>query len=190
MLKPPLLGVLLTMFFGFRILGVNTLEEVIGHGMMALLIFTFYEHFFSSEELQPDITRSGLFALLTGLVGLLTILVVDNYYPSILLSLEFPYLLIGTIAILPLIYAISRNPDDIREYAYTTVYFFILFFSIELFAVYFDYWIYPGDNYIGYVSISGLKYPFEELFFWMILYAPTLIAYYKYTMEKRYVVSF
>jgi hypothetical protein len=47
------------------------------------------------------------------------------------------------------------------------------------------YWAYPGTQYIGSVTLFGTTFPFEELFFWMLFYAPTLVAFYELFVSNR-----
>lgn len=168
--------------FSFRLFGLNTLEEVLGHGMMALLTFTFYEHFLDDEKVRK-LGRKHKLAIFIGIFGIALVILVHNLFPSFFASINYPYVGIGVIAILPLILAVYKHPVLMKKMGFLAVYFFILYFSIELFAVKFDYWLYHGNNYIGWVEILGLRFPFEELFFWMILYAPTIVTYYEYTLD-------
>lgn len=134
--------------FRFRLFGLNTLEEVIGHIFMVLLILTFYEHFLDDERDNKLGRRTGL-ALIIGFIGAATVLLIHNYFPTFFASISYPYLGIGLIAIIPLIYAVYKNPKLVKKLSFVAIYFFILYFSIELFAVKFNYWLYPGNNYIG-----------------------------------------
>ena len=63
--------------------------------------------------------------------------------------------------------------------ALISIYFFSLYFFAELTAVNLNWWIYPGNNYIGWVTVFNTTFPFEEFFFWMMFYAATLISYYE-----------
>jgi len=167
--------------FNFRLFGLNTLEEIFGHGLMAMTIFTFYEHFFDTEN-DKKINRRYIWAILIGIFGSIALVIIKLLTPGKFSTFEYPYVVIGTIAIIPLILAVIKKPTFLPKLALTSLYFFIFWFLIEFQAVGYNYWIYPG-NYIGWVDFLNVKYPFEELFYWMLLYAPTIIIYYEFFMD-------
>jgi hypothetical protein len=170
-----------TPVFGFRVFGLSSLEEIIGQGMMAMIIFTFYEHFFDNEN-NKNLNKRYISAILIGLIGT-SILIITRYIaPAKFDTFEYPYVVIGTIAIIPLIYAVIKKPALLPKLGLTALYFFMFWLVIEFQAVAYNYWMYPG-NYIGWVEILGVRYPFEELFYWMLLYAPTLVVYYEFSMD-------
>lgn len=168
--------------FNFRFFSVNTLEEVLGHGMMALSTFTFYEHFLDSER-NKKLNRRYISALVLGFFGSFFLILTYYTHKNLFRSLRLPYLYVGLIAITPLIITVIRHPRFLPKIAILSIYFFILYFTVEFFAVAFNYWSYPGNNYVGSINIFGLQYPFEELFFWMLLYAPTITIFYELTID-------
>lgn len=85
----------------------------------------------------------------------------------------------GIGAIVPPIFLGFKRPKLIRKMAETAIYFFFLYFIFEIVAVQLKWWIYPGNNYVGWVTIFNTTFPFEELFFWMMFYAASLVSYYE-----------
>lgn len=170
-----------TPIFNYRVFGMSALEEILGQGIMALLVFTFYEHFFDNER-KSKLNKRVIWAILLGIFGSLFLILLHEYLPQKFSTFEYPYVVVGTIAILPLIYILIKRPGFLPKLVLTGVYFFILWFVIEFQAVAYNYWLYPG-NYIGWVDILGVRYPFEELFYWMMLYAPTIIVYYEFSID-------
>ena len=167
--------------FGFRLLGVNTLEEVFGQGLMALYTFTFYEHFLDNEK-ERKVNRNYVVAMVIGSIG--SILLVGIYllqYPN-KIQIPYAYIFAAVLAIIPLILVVYKNPHLINKFALLASFFFIVWFSSQYFAVLFNYWTYPG-SYIGWIEILGVRYPLEEMFFWMLLYSPTIVAYYEATID-------
>jgi hypothetical protein len=169
--------------FNFRFLGLNTLEEFLGQGLMALNIFVFYEHFIDHEDWK--IKKLAKYAVLAGVLGLLFLMIFYFIKPEVYDRFTYPYLVVGFIAILPTIYILITNPKILGKLLPVAAYFFFLWFIVQYFAVGYSYWSYPGDRHIGLVRIFDVEYPFEELFFWMLLYAPTLIAYYELTFDDN-----
>lgn len=169
--------------FNFRFFGLNTLEEILGHGLMALNIFTFYEHFIDSEN--GKLRKLYKYTIILGVLGFLGLLGVYYIKPTIFSTLPYPYVMIGLIAIIPTIYTAIKTPRILKKMLLTSAYFFLVWFTIQFFAVSYDYWSYPIARHIGMVTIGDIQYPFEELFFWMLLYAPTLVAYYEQTFDDN-----
>lgn len=165
-----------------KLFGVVPFDNILGHFMMALLTFTFYEHFVA-QKYNAKISHRIKYAI--GLVISMIALVLGIYFmqPSWLI-VAYPYVVFGTIAILPIVIYIYRHPKSVRDFSFMVPYFFFLYFIVEIFAVRYTWWIYPGDSYIGWVNIKDISYPFEELFFWMLFYAAALISYYKIFIDR------
>lgn len=165
-----------------KLLGVVPLDNVLGHMMMALLAFTFYEHFISKNK---DDLPSSRVKYAVALAVFMPAAVVALYYidPS-MLSFNYSYAYLGAVAILPpMIYA-YRHPKLASELTLMIPYFFILYLVVEQVAVKHGWWVYPGQYYIGQVTLFEAVYPIEELLFWMLCYAAALISYYKIFIDR------
>jgi len=165
-----------------RLFGVVPLDNILGHFMMSLLIFTFYEHFINPKT-SNKISRYVWLPIV--MASAASVIAVMLYYlnPN-LIKLSYSYLIFGCIAVIPPIVLAYKNPRYAREFSLMIPYFFILFFVIEIIAVRHSWWIYPGDQYVGWVQLGDLRYPFEELLFWMLFYAATLVSYYKIFVDR------
>jgi len=161
----------------FKLFGVLPIDNIIGHMLMTMFTIVFYEHFID-REINKRISKNFLLALLPALCTITYIILAFYFHPSIL-KLGHPYFFMGLAAIVPTILLGIFQPKYIKNMAQTAIFFFCSYFMIEIFAVKLNYWIYPGDNYIGWVTVFNTSFPFEELFFWMIFYAATLVAYYE-----------
>lgn len=169
--------------FPFRIFGILPLDNILGHMMMALLTVTFYEHFID-REIHHKISSHLKFAVLPGVfAGLVFILLF--FFNRELLQAKYPYLYAGIVAVIFPVYLGFKKPQFIKNMAETAIYFFFLWFASELLAVRLNYWIYPGNNYIGWITVFGLSFPFEELFFWMVFYAATLVSFYELFIDDH-----
>jgi hypothetical protein len=169
--------------FPFKILGILPLDNVLGHMMMTCLTVTFYEHFID-REIHHHISRHLKYAVLPAAAVISMFIIFYFIHPNVL-AMKYPYLYAGLAAILPPIYLAYRKPKFIKNMAETAIYFFFLYFVIEIIAVNFDYWIYPGNNYVGWVTFLNITFPFEELFFWMMFYAATLVSYYELFVDTE-----
>jgi hypothetical protein len=160
-----------------KLFGVVPADNVLGHTMMALLTFTFYEHFISKQKTDTVSPRIKYSLLLAGvaIVGTLGL----YYIRPALLELRYSYAYLGCLAIIPPIIYAYRHPRSIGELTAMIPFFFVLYIVVELLAVKHSWWIYPGYTYIGHVTLFGATFPIEELLFWMLCYALALVSYYK-----------
>ena len=169
--------------FQFKLFGVVPPDNVLGHMVMTFSTMVAYEHLLA-RKIDSKIPR--LFSITVFLISLVIILMIFIFYKNpALLKFDYSYGLVATLAIIPVfIYAIIK-PDRIKEMSLTGIYFFFFYLMFELLAVKFNWWIYPGNSYIGWVNVFGLNFPFEELFFWMIFYPPALISYRELFLERH-----
>ncbi len=93
----------------------------------------------------------------------------------------------GTILlIIPLLIVLFIYPKLSSKFFKTGVYFFLMAMIYELTALKLGWWHFPRETkFIGWVSILGLQFPFEEFFFWMILCAMAILSYYEFFADDR-----
>ena len=75
--------------FNFRFFGVNTLEEILGQGLMAFYTFLFYEHFLDDERVRK-LNKKYLWGIFIGVAG--SLLLVVHFLTSGSPTLPFAYL--------------------------------------------------------------------------------------------------
>ncbi len=165
--------------FHFRFFGLNTLEEVLGQGIMAFYTFLFYEHFLD-DETNRRLNKKYLWGIFVGAAGSLALIV--RYLLNGSPTLPYPYLWAALIAIIPTFVMVMRHPTLLRKLALLSLFSLCLWFVMEYVAVMYDYWSYPGQ-YLGWVQFLAVRFPIEELIFWMLLYSPTIVAYYEATID-------
>lgn len=172
-----------SLIFNSLIFGTSTYDCTAGYGLMVIFMLTFYEHFLD-RDLNHCISKKVLYILIPGLLFIPISYLIYKLDIGIPLT-SLPYTLIGTVAIIPLIFLSLRNHQIITKFLFLGIYFFIYYFFFELLAVYKGYWIYEGNNYIGWVEILDLRFPFEEMFFWMMLFAATIASYYELFIDDE-----
>ena len=160
----------------FKILNIEPVDSIIAHIEMTILTVVFYQHFIDNEQ-SAKISKRIFLAISLSIGALFTLGVLYIYSPMSL-NVTYPYGYMGIVALIPPIFLAWRKPNLIQNMVATSVYFFVLYFCIEMIAVRNMFWIYPG-RYIGWVSIFDVSFPFEELFFWMMLYAICIVSYYE-----------
>jgi hypothetical protein len=164
-----------------KILGVVPVDNILGHTMMTFLTLVFYEHFVNQSKNQKISNRGKIIAFIS-LLAIAVMTILFKYNPN-LLRFNYSYLYMGSIAIIPPILLGIKKPQLIKDMSITSIYFFFLYLSTELLAVKYNWWAY-GGNYVGTVTLFDLSFPFEELFFWMLFYAASLISYYKIFIDR------
>lgn len=160
-----------------KIAGVLPLDNVVTHQAIVLYTLVFYQHFF--EDKQKDIvSKRVLIPLTIGIVALFVTFLFYSQNATLFLTLKYPYAILGTLAIIPALYLYIKNPKLFGKVAVAGLYFSLYYFISELIAARNGYWVFKGDSYIAWVEFFGYTFPFEEFFFWVVVYAPTIIAYY------------
>lgn len=173
----------ISVLFPFKVFGVVPIDNVLGHMMMTMYTIVFYEHFVDREK-HHRISKNFTHALLPALFVIATMLLIFFISPNTL-RFGHPYLYMGLAAIAAPVYLGLTRPKFIKNMLLTSVYFFFFYFIAEIFAVRYSWWIYPGNNYVGWVTVFGVGFPFEELFFWMMFYAATLVSYYELFIDDH-----
>lgn len=169
----------LSYLFPYRVAGVKlTMDNLIWSTLMTMYTITFYLHFFSqktSSKISSRILPTTIISLIA-IVIIPSIIIID---PKFFLNINHPYLVLGTLAIVPTFMFAFRNPVYIPKLLKVGIFFSSFFFIQEIIGMNSHFWNYPGNNYVGWINILGMRFPFEELFFWMMWYSPTLTAYYE-----------
>ena len=83
------------------------------------------------------------------------------------------------VVLIPTVVELFRRPTLLPKLLVVGLYFAYLTICYELTALKLGWWVFPGFQYIGMVSILGINFPFEEFFFWILLFAVGILAYYE-----------
>lgn len=163
-----------------KIVGVLPVDNVLGYFLMTLLVVSMYEYFF-----QPPTVITTRYYKETSVVGLtiLAVFVVFALQPQ-LFFLPYSYLVGGTVAALLTIIGIVRHRELLDPALRMAAYFLPVWLLCELTALATGGWTFPGQ-YLGWVEIMGLGFPFEELFFWMLWYTPFLIVAHSHLLRNK-----
>jgi len=159
------------------IFGIEPVDYLIGYMLMTLFIVVFYEHFLDDEKIKklPNNFKNSLLAPFIVLV----FIIATFFLKPVSLEIKYSYVILGLLAILPSVIHVFNKPRFLDKFLKLGSYFFFVWFLIEMVAIKNGYWLYHGQYYIGWVKFLGLEFPFEELFFWMMLYAVTIVSYYE-----------
>ena len=166
----------------WKIFGVLSVDDFIGFLLMTLLIVIFYEHFIDDEK-DRRISPHLIPTLIPSLLIALSIIIFFPLRPDIF-NVPYAYLY-GGIAVIafPIFYCI-RRPELISKFLKVAASFFMIWFVAEIVVLKTGGWYFAGE-YIGTVHVFGVTFPFEELFFWMMFYAASMVAYYERVIDDE-----
>ena len=104
-----------------------------------------------------------------------------------LFKIKYFYILWGSVLLLiPLLLFLFKYPKLIGKFFIVGVYFFYLNFAYELSALALNWWHFPrtGD-FLGWINVGQLFFPFEEFFFYVMLFSIGWLVWYEYFDDDR-----
>ncbi|HLC73573.1 MAG TPA: hypothetical protein VJH20_02970 [Candidatus Nanoarchaeia archaeon] len=170
--------------FDFRILGQISIEFFLFATLNVYFVVAFYQYFL--EEHLISKSNKNMKYLVFIIVGLLILFPLLFVFNPIYLQIPYFYLIFGAISILiPIILVLLKFPILYAKFFKAAAYFFFLSITYEITALKLGLWEFPGNQFIGWVEIFGVRFPFEELFFWIILGAMAVLSYYEFFDDDR-----
>ncbi len=171
--------------FPFRLFGVIPIEDLIWGFLFTYSVIIFYEHFLDKgkHELIDRRMKYLLWPWILLTIACIALLVAR---PE-LLVIRYAYFYLGLICVLlPTLTFLSFFPRLLSKYVKTASYFFLLALVFELTALHLNQWQFPNDGYfIGWIELFGYRFPFEEFFFWFVMGAIGVLAYYEFFDDDR-----
>lgn len=163
-----------------RIFEYVTIEVIIWGVLNCYLVVIFYEYFlhhhFERKLWYPQIR----YLYIVGLLLFLLFLFTYNFAPSYL-HIPYFYFYFGVIIVLvPVVLQLFLHPNFLAKFFETAAYFFYLTLTYEITALQLGWWGFPGEKFIGWVSVFDIKFPLEELIFWLLLFAMCILTFYEY----------
>lgn len=168
-----------TTVFPFRLLGNLPIEDIILGFLLTYVVVICYEHFLDKGKHNLIDKKMKYFVWPFGLL-LIVFFALFVTHPE-LLKIKYAYFWIGTIFLaLPIISTLSIFPKLLSKYLKVGSYFAILLAIFEYTGVSLNQWIFPGKNFVGWVSYFGYKIPVEEFVFWIFLSVIGILSYYEF----------
>jgi hypothetical protein len=166
--------------FPFRLLGIVTIEVILWAILNLYFVIMFYEHFLD-KHVTKNFWHPHMKYLVAFAVSLFVLFITLYFYLPTALNIPFFYLCFGIVLLLiPLIIQMANHPTMNVKLFKTTAYFFYLTFIYEVTGLQLGWWDFPGTNFIGWVSVFNIRFPLEELIFWLFLFAMAILTYYEY----------
>ena len=164
----------------WRLFGYVSIEVIFWAFLNFYAVVIFYEYFLAHHHSKRIWNRRGRQLLVFILGASLMFLTLFFVYPSAL-SIPYFYLLFGVLLILlPIVKELTDHPKLLTNFLITAVYFFYLSFLYEITALKLDWWSFPSEQFIGKVTLLGVTFPFEELLFWLMLFAMAVLVFYEH----------
>ena len=174
-----------TTVFNFRFLGIIPIEDFIWGFLCVFFAIMFYEYFLDFGKKEDRLAKNIKYLTII-LLSLLILFFLFLFVSPGLLHIKYFYLKGGLIlALLPLITFLSFFPRLWTKYVKIGVYFFGLSLLFELVGLHTNQWTFPSHNFIGFVEIFGLKIPFEEFLFFIVLGVPWMLSYYEFFADDK-----
>lgn len=172
-------------YFSFRFFDYVSVEILIWGFLYGYAVIMFYQYFFEKIAIKKFWDKRSEEALVGTGVFFALFLIALFLYPSIL-NIPYWYLVFGTLGILPIVIIEDiKYPLVFPKLLKTAGYFFYLNFIYEVTALKLGWWSFPSKQFIGYMSFFGVTFPFEEFFFWIILFTLAMLSYYEYFFNKE-----
>lgn len=170
--------------FSFRLFNTVPVEDLIWAFFNTYLVVIFYEHFLDKGRQKLTETKFKYIIYLSIALVSIFLLILLRY--SSILIIPYAYLLIGiTILLLPVLSFLTFFPNLIVKFTKSASYFFFLSLLFELTGLQLNQWSFPSNNFIGWVNIIGYPFPFEELFFFMVVGTLGILTYYEFFDDDR-----
>jgi hypothetical protein len=164
----------------FRLFNFVSIEVIFWAIMNVYCVVTFYEYFMDrrlkNKVIEPHLKFLFVLLLLVIIVFLGLYYIVPN-----LLYIPYFYLCFGiTLILIPSILHFIKHPKLILRFFETAAYFFFLTSVYEITALKLGWWNFPSKQFIGWIRILDVRFPVEELMFWLILFTVAVLTFYEY----------
>jgi hypothetical protein len=171
--------------FPFRLFNHVNLDALPWAFLQIYLAIMFYQYFFEKKyygRFWDKRSKEALFLTTSVFIIFLLTLIA---YPHFL-NIPYFYLLIGILIILPaIIFEDIKYPLIFPKLLKTALYFFYLNLVYEIIGLKMGWWSYESKQFIGYVSVFGATFPFEEFIFWIALFTLSVLSYYEYFFNRE-----
>lgn len=171
--------------FEFKIFHYVSIESLVWGFLQTYLVIIFFQFFFDYATVNKVWNKRSENALLIT-ISLCFIFAFFLFFLPNLLKIPFWYITFGIFLITPFVVLEKVNyPKMFSQIFKAGIYFFYLNFTYEITALRIGWWSFPSKEFIGYVSFFNVTFPFEEFFFWLILFGLAILSYYEYFFNNE-----
>ncbi|HEY4505680.1 MAG TPA: hypothetical protein VJG67_03245 [Candidatus Paceibacterota bacterium] len=168
----------------FRILNDIPLEDFFWFGAWFAYIVVFYAYFVDKRPTNEEKISRRYASLLKGWFTAVIIFFLLYIFMEEYLYIPYFYLFFTVIiGIVPMLWILSKRHSFVYKFSKVATYFFGLNFLHELSAQKTHQWVFPGDNFVGWVTVAGISFPIEELLMFMMLGSFFVLCWYEYFID-------
>lgn len=169
-----------TSIFSYRLLGLVPIEDMIWVILFLYFVVMFYEYFYNGNLSKKFFGRHLKLLIAIELTITMIFLVLLKISPQLLI-IHFFYFWLGLFFVfIPVVIELIINPELVKKFFPVAVYFFLFSFIYEITALKNGMWWFPSKGVVGYISLLGVSFPFEEFFFWFTFMAMACMSYYEF----------
>jgi hypothetical protein len=168
---------------GIRFLNSYPIEDFVWGILYFFYVLFIYEYFFEREKILKVPKKFIRFEVL-GVV--LAVVGTGLFY--IFPTFSIPYFYAGSMVIFGIFIPgliLCAHPRLLNKMILLALYFIPLSFLYEWVANYKVQWTFPGKNFIGYVELVGVTFPFEEMVWLVIVPAATALYFEFFADDDR-----
>ncbi len=170
----------------YRLFGKVALEGVLWMFAWVYFIIMYYEYFLE-KKCAPRLYYPAFKFMFIGFLAILATFLIVKQINESFLHIPYFYLVFGIfLGLIPLVCVLLRFPNLFTDFAKAAVYFAFFGLVWELTGVPLGHWSFPGTQFIGWVKLFGVRFPFEELFVWILLGAMAVLSWYEFFDEPRH----
>ena len=168
--------------FPFKVLNLIPVEDFLFAFFSIYLIVMLYEYFI---EPHPGEKRKDNNLVLVSIVLVASFLCLYFIDPSVL-YIPYAYATVFLFSgFAPTVVFLRSRPGSFKNYFRIAAgcFFFSLFYEITALKI--GAWSFPGTQYLSMISFWGVRFPFEELFFFLIFLPVGVLAYYEFFTYRK-----
>jgi hypothetical protein len=170
--------------FPMRFFGIVPIEDMIWGMFLVYNIVMMYEHFLDKGKHNLKDTNLKYFIFIMIFIAIIFFLF--YYFNPNLLVVPFFYLKFGLgFVVLPAVSFLTFFPRLLSKFVKISIYIFIQGIMFELTGLSLNHWGFGGGEYIGWISLGNIRFPLEELVFYIILFATCVLSYYEFFDDDR-----
>jgi len=164
----------------YRLFTYVSVEVIFWAILNVYSVVIFYEYFLNHRS-TDKVWLPHMKYLLSFVSFLFVLFLIFYYFLPNLLHIPYFYLMFGIFWIfIPLLIHFILHPNFLGRFLEVAAYFFYVTFLYEIVALKVGWWDFPGKQFVGWIHIFNVKFPIEELVFWLLLFAMIVLAIYEY----------
>lgn len=171
--------------FPFRLL-TTTVEGTLMAFLLIFMTVLFYKHFLDRKEFSAEKNIKIKYLLLSSVFTFFVFLIIF-FVNKNLLIIDYFYLVFGIILIfIPIVLELVTHRKLLGKFLLITLYFLYANLIFEIVALKSGWWYFSRDEqYIGFLTIIGQRFPLEEMFFFVILLTTAIVTYFEFFVDDN-----